>query len=67
MHYPEPKGSGKLCIRGVIWEGWGELPQQQRARDLSNLKVENYGMTYRRQFEFIAGNTLFKENSNFIY
>ena len=41
--------------------------KQQRVRDLLNLKVLNYGMTYRRQFEFIGGNTLFKENSNFIY
>ena len=41
--------------------------KQQRARDLLNLKVENYGMTYHRQFEYIGGKTLFKENLNFIY
>ena len=40
--------------------------KQQQARDLLNLKVENYGMTYRHQFEYIGGNKLFKENSNFI-
>ena len=43
------------------------VEKPHRARDLLNLKVVNYGMTYRRQFEFIGGNTLFKENSNFIY
>ena len=42
------------------------VKKQQWVRDLWNLKVENYGMTYRRQFEYTGGNTLFKENSNFI-
>ena len=36
------------------------VKKQQRARDLSNLKVEMYGMTYRRQFEFIGGKYTFQ-------
>ena len=43
------------------------LEKQHWARDLLNLKVANYGMTYNHLLEFIAGNTLSKENSNFIY
>ena len=48
------------------------VKNQQRARDLLNnlnLTMEKFWNDLyvpRRQFEYIGGNTLFKENSNFI-
>ena len=40
-----------VCQGHVIF--YTSIVKKQRARNLLNLKVENHGMTYRRQFEFI--------------